>query len=98
MSGIILFALFFLLLLIVPVGYAIGIATLLSMIFCTSLPLETFTQTSVSGANSFPLMAVPFFMLCGNLMTTGGVAKRIVNFVNTLFGAVTGGLAIVTTV
>ncbi|MDR1966552.1 MAG: TRAP transporter large permease [Synergistaceae bacterium] len=98
MSGIILFALFFGLLLIVPVGYAIGIATLLSMIFCTSIPLETFTQTSVSGANSFTLMAVPFFMLCGSLMTTGGVAKRIVNFVNTLFGALTGGLAIVTTV
>jgi C4-dicarboxylate transporter DctM subunit len=43
-------------------------------------------------------MAVPFFMLCGSLMTTGGVARRIVVFVNTLFGAITGGLAIVTTV
>jgi C4-dicarboxylate transporter DctM subunit len=98
MSGIVLFVLFFGLLLVVPVGYAIGISTILSMIFCTSLSLETFTQTSVSGANSFTLMAVPFFMLCGSLMTNGGVARRLVNFVNTLFGAITGGLAIVTTV
>ena len=98
MSGIILFGLFFLLLLVVPVGYAIGIATVLSMVLRTSIPLETFTQSSVMGANSFALMAVPFFMLCGSLMTTGGVARRIVTFVNTLLGAVTGGLAIVTTV
>jgi C4-dicarboxylate transporter DctM subunit len=98
MSGIILFGIFFLLLLVVPVGYAIGIATVVSMALRTSIPLETFAQSSVTGANSFALMAVPFFMLCGSLMTTGGVAKRIVAFVNTLFGAVTGGLAIVTTV
>ena len=63
MSGIVLFVLFFVLLLFVPVGYAIGISTVVAMATCTTLPLETFTQTSVSGANSFTLMAVPFFML-----------------------------------
>ena len=97
-SAILLFAVFFLLIIIgVPIGYAIGVSALVS-IFSAGVNPVMFITSSLAGSNSFTLMAVPFFMLAGNLMATGGVAKRIVNFVNSFFGYVTGGLSIVTTV
>ena len=97
-SAILLFAVFFLLIIIgVPIGYAIGVSALVS-IFSAGVNPVIFITSSLAGSNSFTLMAVPFFMLAGNLMATGGVAKRIVNFVNSFFGYVTGGLSIVTTV
>jgi len=99
MEALVLFGSFFVLLLLsVPVGYAIGIATFISILSSNSLPLISIIQNSITGVDSFPLMAVPFFMLAGNLMTNGGIAKRIVDFANILFGKITGGLAIVTTV
>lgn len=99
MEALVLFGSFFVLMLLsVPVGYAIGIATLFSILSTHSLPLISIIQNSITGVDSFPLMAVPFFMLAGNLMTNGGIAKRIVDFANILFGKITGGLAIVTTV
>ena len=99
MEALVLFGSFFLLMLLsVPVGYSIGIATLISILSTHSLPLIAIIQNSITGVDSFPLMAVPFFMLAGNLMSTGGIAKRIVDFANILFGKITGGLAIVTTV
>ena len=99
MSGaVILFALFFILIIIgVPIGYSIGISALAAFLSAGINP-TVFITSSLAGSNSFTLMAVPFFMLAGSLMATGGIAKRIVNFVNSFFGYVTGGLAIVTTV
>ena len=99
MSGaVILFALFFILIIIgVPIGYSIGISALAAFLSSGINP-TVFITSSLAGSNSFTLMAVPFFMLSGSLMATGGIAKRIVNFVNSFFGYVTGGLAIVTTV
>ncbi len=98
MGTLLLFASFIIIILIgVPIGYAIGMATLIAMFFASELPLLTIIQQSVSGVDSFSLMAIPFFMLAGNLMSSGGVAKRIINFCNHLVGAVTGGLSLVTT-
>lgn len=97
-SALILFGLFFLLIVIgMPIGYSIGISALIAILSGNVNPV-IFITSSLAGSNSFTLMAVPFFMLAGNLMATGGVAKRIVNFVNSFFGYITGGLAIVTTV
>ncbi len=101
MEAIILFgAFFFLLLLTVPIGYAIGIATLIAMMFGgnSSLSLLMISQKSITGVDSFPLMAIPFFMLAGNLMNSGGIAKRILNFFDTFMGFITGGLSMVTTI
>lgn len=99
MEALILFGAFFILMLMsVPIGYAIGIATLIGILTSSDLPLVSIAQNSITGVDSFPLMAVPFFMLAGNLMSTGGIAKRLVDFANVLFGKITGGLAIVTTV
>ena len=95
----VLFGSFFILLLLsVPVGHAIGISGLLSFLICTDYSPMVFIKSSLSGTDSFTLLAVPFFMLAGNLMATGGIAKRIVNFADSLLGWMTGGLSIVTTI
>ena len=101
MESIVLFASFFILLIMmVPIGYAIGIATLIAILVCGdgSIPLLMISQKAITGCDSFPLMAVPFFMLAGNLMSGGGIAKRILNFFDTFMGFITGGLSMVTTI
>ncbi len=81
-----------------PIGYAIGLSTMLSVLTDPIVPFTTLTQNCITGVDSFPLMAVPFFMLAGNLMTCGGIAERIVHLCDVLFGRLTGGLAVVTVV
>ena len=101
MEAIVLFASFFIMLLLaVPIGYSIGIATLVAIIMAGdgSIPLTMIAQKAITGCDSFPLMAVPFFMLAGNLMSGGGIAKRILDFFDTFMGFVTGGLSMVTTI
>lgn len=101
METIVLFASFFILLfLTVPIGYSIGIATLIAIVTCGdgSIPLLMITQKAITGCDSFPLMAVPFFMLAGNLMSGGGIAKRMLDFFDTFMGFITGGLSMVTTI
>lgn len=98
MNIVVLFVSFIVLMaLSVPVGYAIGIATLITLTGFSNLPVALITQNSITGCDSFPLMAIPFFMLAGNLMSSGGIAKRIVDFADTLLGWIQGGLCIVTT-
>lgn len=82
----------------VPVGYAIGIATFITLTCFSNIPVALITQNAITGCDSFPLMAIPFFMLAGNLMSSGGIAKRIVDFADTLLGWIRGGLCIVTTI
>lgn len=81
-----------------PIGYAIGLSTMLSVLTDPIVPFTTLTQNCITGVDSFPLMAVPFFMLAGNLMTCGGIAERIVHLCDVIFGRLTGGLAVVTVV
>lgn len=82
----------------IPIGYAIGISTLITLILYPDIPLVMISQNCVAGVDSFPLMAIHFFILAGNIMSTGGIAKRLLDFANVCFGAVTGGLAMVTTI
>lgn len=99
MEAIVLFGSFIVLIMLgVPIGYAIATSTLGCLTLFSDIPLVMVTQNAVAGCDSFPLMAIPFFILAGNLMSTGGVAKRLLDFASMLFGAVTGGLAMVTTV
>lgn len=96
-STLFLFGSFFVLLfLAVPVGYAIGVATLITMLGFSDIPLIMISQNAVAGADSFPLMAIPFFILAGNLMSSGGVAKRLIEFFNLLLRKRTGALGLVT--
>lgn len=98
MAMTILFIVLFALLMIgVPVGFAIGGATMVAMFFFSDLNMVVSAQFCYSGINSFTVMAIPFFMLAGLIMSTGGIARRIVNFASALVDFVTGALGCVTT-
>lgn len=99
MESIVLFGIFFILLILgVPIGYAIGISTLVNIVGFTNMPTMMIAQNSIAGVDSFPLLAIPFFMLAGNLMSSGGIAKRLVDFFQSFIGHITGGLGMVTIV
>ena len=99
MDVVTLFLIFFILLMLsVPIGYAIGIATLITLISFSNIPITMIAQNAVAGVDSFPLLAIPFFMLAGNLMSSGGIAKRLVDFFESIIGHITGGLGMVTVV
>lgn len=88
--------LFGLLLFSVPIGICLGLATMIVMIFVDGTPpMVLLARSVVTGADSFPLIAVPLFILAGDLMQHGGMSRRIVGFANTLIGHIRGGLAYV---
>ncbi|WP_130862611.1 TRAP transporter large permease [Bacilliculturomica massiliensis] len=96
MSVAVLFiALFVLIMIGVPVGFAIGGATMVSMLLCTDLNMVINAQYCYSGIFSFTVMAIPFFMLAGLIMSTGGIAKRIVNFASAIISFVNGAIGCV---
>jgi C4-dicarboxylate transporter DctM subunit len=86
---LILFVLFFM---NIPIGFSLGLASLTVMLI-RDLPLITISQKMFSGVDSFPLLAVPFFILAGDMMDAGGISLRIVRFAHTLVGHIRGGLA-----
>lgn len=92
---ILFIALFILLLIGVPVGFAIGGATMLSMVMASDLNMAINAQYCYSGIFSFTVMAIPFFMLAGIIMSTGGIARRIVNFASALISFVNGAIGCV---
>ncbi len=99
MDVIFLFGVLFLCItLSVPIGFAIAIATSLTFILFTDVPLIVVAQACTTGLDSFPMMAIPFFILAGTIMGTGGVAKRLVKVAQNAIGHLPGGLAAVTTI
>ncbi|WP_209121639.1 TRAP transporter large permease [Alkalihalobacillus sp. BA299] len=84
---------FVLLFLNMPVAFAIGIASLFFFILDPNLPVQITAQRMVAGTQSFPLLAVPFFILAGNLMNSSGITKRLMRFANALTGHLIGSLA-----
>jgi len=82
----------------VPIGIAIGLATLFNLTFISDLNPIIITQNAFAGIDSFPLLAIPFFILAGTVMQTGGIARRLLNLGSALIGTVTGGLAMITVV
>lgn len=94
--GILLIGLLFFAIFIgVPVAFAIGIASL-AVIIVGDLPTTILAQRIFAGIDSFPILAIPFFMLAGNLMSAGGINDRILRFSNAVVGWMRGSLAIVT--
>ena len=94
MTGL-LFVLFFVFMLLgVPIALAIGASTLLAL-NAQGVPLMVVTQQMFQGINSFALVAIPLFILAGDLMAQGQVSKRLVDFADSLFGFLKGGLSIV---
>lgn len=94
--GIILIVLLILLALGVPIAYSIGISAL--VVILQTVPLEvsvvTAAQRTFVGMSKFSLTAIPFFILAGNLMNQGGIAKRLVDFVMALLGKLPGALLV----
>ncbi|WHY33904.1 TRAP transporter large permease [Cytobacillus firmus] len=88
-------SLFVFIFLSVPIAFSLGLSTALGVWMHDTLPLEIIPQRIFVSMNSFPLMAIPFFILAGNLMGAGSMSKRLVNFASALVGHFTGGLAMV---
>ena len=97
MTTAILFGSFAVLLFLsVPIGISIGLATLITIFFTGTLPVEFLAKELVTSVDSFPLMAVPFFILAGEVMGKGGISERLFNVANAIVGNKTGGFAIAT--
>ncbi|MFK7932250.1 MAG: TRAP transporter large permease subunit, partial [Saprospiraceae bacterium] len=81
----------------VPVAYSIGISTTLTILLNIAfLPgITTVAQRMTTGIDSFALLAIPFFVLAGELMNRGGIANRLINFAKSMVGSLPGGLAYV---
>lgn len=82
----------------VPIGFAIFGATVIVTLMFTTTDISVLAAYCTSGINSFPIMAIPFFILAGSLMSTGGIARRIVDVAMCLVGSLVGGLGAVVTV
>ncbi|MBA4256948.1 MAG: L-dehydroascorbate transporter large permease subunit [Polaromonas sp.] len=80
----------------IPIAYSLLLTGLALMWHMDLFDAQILAQNVLEGANSFPLLAVPFFMLAGEIMNVGGLSKRIVNLALTLVGHVQGGLGFVT--
>ncbi|MFZ5966106.1 MAG: TRAP transporter large permease [Bacillota bacterium] len=76
-----------------PLAFTIGISSLAFFFVQSDLPLAIAVQKMISSTQSFPLLAVPFFVMAGNLMNAAGITERLVKFSITLTGHLTGGLA-----
>lgn len=77
----------------VPIAVAIGLASIIGIEVQGSLPLLLVAQRMFTGLDSFPLMAIPMFILAGNLMSAGGISLRLVELAKSLVGGIQGGLA-----
>ena len=93
----IMFIVFFgLLLLNVPIAWSIGLSATAYILLEGTLSLNYIATTMFTACDSFPLMAIPLFILAGDLMQSGGLSKRLVSLADSLVGHFRGGLAIVT--
>lgn len=95
MTGLLFGSFFVLMFLGVPIAAALGLSAVIAIVAGLNSSLVVAAQTMFSGINSFPLMAIPFFVLAGNMMGEGGISKKLVTFVNLFFSRITGGLAMV---
>lgn len=86
-----------LLLMNVPIGFCIGLSTVLTLLVNIDFTpaMSTVAQRVATGLDKFTLLAIPFFVLSGNLMARGGLARRLVDFAKALVGFLPGGLAFV---
>ena len=83
-----------LLLMATPVSFSMGLAAIVALVQ-GGKPLNTMVTQIVSGMDSFPLMAIPFFILAGELMERGGISEKLVNLAKALVGHIQGGLGMV---
>lgn len=97
MTILILFALFFFLLIIsAPIGVTLGVTSIAYGFLFNGIKPDYFIQSAITSLDNFPILAVPLFMLAGELMTKGGIARQLFNIAHKMVGRITGGHAIAT--
>ena len=96
MVSILIISMLSFLILSVPITVSLGLSGFLSLIFGSTINPNMAIQRFVGGIDSFPLMALPFFILSANLMSKGGLSKRLLIWCRVLIGYVTGGIAMAT--
>ncbi len=92
--GILLGTLFLFLIIRLPIAFALGLSATSAALYM-GIPALVIAQKMVEGVKSFSLMAIPFFIIAGEIMGQGGISKRLIDFSNVLVGRVRGGLAMV---
>ena len=95
MNAIIIFTLLILLMLTgMPISISLGLTVLTFLFTMTNVPIESVALKLFTGIEKFEIMAIPFFILAGNFLTHGGVAKRMIRFATTMIGHWHGGLGL----
>ena len=95
MSSLVLFSILLALMLTgMPISISLGLTVLTFLFTMTQVPLESVALKLFSGIEKFEIMAIPFFILAGNFLTHGGVARRMINFATSMVGHWHGGLAL----
>ncbi len=95
MNSLVLFSILVALMLTgMPISISLGLTVLTFLFTMTQVPLESVALKLFSGIEKFEIMAIPFFILAGNFLTHGGVARRMINFATSLVGHWYGGLAL----
>ena len=97
MTAFLLISTGILLLIAVPIGMAMGTASLLTILQGGTLNALIITQKLLSGVSKFSLLAIPMFTLAGEVMTLGGVSDKLIYLANRVVGRFKGGLSMVTT-
>src|SRR5206468_3163142 len=77
-----------------PISISLGLTVLSFLFFMTSVPIESVALKLFTGIEKFEIMAIPFFILAGNFLTHGGVAKRMIAFATSMVGHWAGGLGL----
>lgn len=95
MGDILLVSFAVLVVLNVPLAIGMGLASLLAVAMTAKVPVFLIAQRMFTGLDSFPLLAIPLFMIAGSLMDRGGISKRLIHLASCIVGNVTGGLALV---
>lgn len=92
MTAVVLFGTMIVLLIIgVPISVSLGAATMASLL-CYDVPMAVVPQRMFTALDSVSIMAIPLFVLAGNLMTEGGISRRLVDFCNSIIGNIRGGM------
>jgi C4-dicarboxylate transporter DctM subunit len=95
MTTLFIFALLIALMLTgMPISIALGLTVLTFLFFLTQVPIEAVALKLFTGIENFEIMAIPFFILAGNFLTHGGVARRMINFATSMVGHWYGGLGL----
>ncbi len=92
MIAVLLVSFFLLIILRVPISFSLLISSLIYLTGAGISPIVAVQRMAMGIGDSFPLMAVPFFILAGNIMNSGGITRRIFDFANKVVGHITGGL------